>query len=171
MYVIIAPIQIKHDFKAEFIEAMILDAKGSVENEPGCLRFDIIQDADHSDRIWLYEVYKDEAAFKEHTQDAPYQEVAGNYQGLARSGPLRRGPWQPHHLAPGRKLQVGAGFKPAPIFRRGNPLWLPSPPSSRLVSNPPVGTGRGTNPPLPDPSPRAAPGSTRRLQSRTPILG
>ncbi len=68
MYVIIAPIQIKHDFKEQFIEAMILDAKGSVENEPGCLRFDIIQDADHSDRIWLYEVYKDEAAFKAHTQ-------------------------------------------------------------------------------------------------------
>ena len=114
MYVIIAPIQIKHDFKAEFIEAMILDAKGSVENEPGCLRFDIIQDADHSDRIWLYEVYKDEAAFKEHTQDAPHQEVVGNDQGLARPRALRRGPGQPHHLAPGRRLQVRGGFQTRP---------------------------------------------------------
>ena len=66
MYVILSPIQIKHDHKEEFVKAMIEDARGSVENEPGCLRFDIIQDASHSDRIWLYEVYKDEAAFKEH---------------------------------------------------------------------------------------------------------
>ena len=68
MYVIVAPIQIKHDHKEEFVKAMIEDAKGSVENEPGCLRFDVIQDASHSDRIWLYEVYKDEEAFKSHLE-------------------------------------------------------------------------------------------------------
>ena len=104
MYVIIAPIQIKHDFKAEFIEAMILDAKGSVENEPGCLRFDIIQDADHSDRIWLYEVYKDEAAFKEHTKTPHIKKWLETTKDWRDQGPLRRGPGQPHHLAPGRGL-------------------------------------------------------------------
>ena len=44
MYVIIVPIQIKEGYKDAFIEAMLDDAKGSVNDEPGCLRFDVIQD-------------------------------------------------------------------------------------------------------------------------------
>ncbi len=68
MYVIIAPIQIKQGYKTEFIEAMLEDARGSVDNEPGCLRFDVIQDAGDPNRIWLYEVYQDEAAFEAHLQ-------------------------------------------------------------------------------------------------------
>ena len=71
MYVIIAPIQIKEGYKDRFIEEMIGDARGSVNDEPGCLRFDVIQDANDPHRIWLYEVYKDEAAFEEHTR-APH---------------------------------------------------------------------------------------------------
>ena len=71
MYVVIAPVQIKPGFKERFVEEMIGDARGSVENEPGCLRFDVIQDISDPDRIWLYEVYKDEAAFQEHLK-APH---------------------------------------------------------------------------------------------------
>ncbi len=61
MYVIIAPIQIKEGYKDRFIEAVTEDARSSV-------RFDVIQDANDANRIWLYEVYKDEAAFQAHTQ-------------------------------------------------------------------------------------------------------
>ena len=71
MYVIIAPIQVKEGCKEQFMEAIIEDAQGSVNDEPGCLRFDVIQDADDPNRIWLYEVYRDEAAFQAHTQ-APH---------------------------------------------------------------------------------------------------
>jgi quinol monooxygenase YgiN len=71
MYVIIAPIQIKEGYKERFIEEMIGDAKGSVNDEPGCLRFDVIQDANDENRIWLYEVYRDAAAFEAHTK-APH---------------------------------------------------------------------------------------------------
>lgn len=68
MYVIVAPIQIKEGHKEEFIKAMLEDAQGSVRDEPGCLRFDVIQDGGDANRIWLYEVYRDEAAFQAHTQ-------------------------------------------------------------------------------------------------------
>ena len=68
---IIAPIQIKDGHKDEFIEALLEDARGSVNDEPGCLRFDVIQDAADANRVWLYEVYVDEAAFQAHTQ-APH---------------------------------------------------------------------------------------------------
>ena len=71
MYIIIAPIQIKEGYKDAFVEAMLGDAKGSVNDEPGCLRFDVIQDAGDPNRIWLYEVYVDEAAFQEHLK-APH---------------------------------------------------------------------------------------------------
>lgn len=71
MYVIIAPIQIREGHKEQFMQAIIEDAKGSVNDEPGCLRFDVIQDAGDENRIWLYEVYQDEAAFQAHTQ-APH---------------------------------------------------------------------------------------------------
>ncbi len=71
MFVIIAPIQIKDGYKDRFIEEMIGDARGSVNDEPGCLQFDVIQDANDPNRIWLYEIYVDEDAFKAHTQ-APH---------------------------------------------------------------------------------------------------
>ena len=71
MYVIIAPIKIKEEFKERFIEEMLLDAKGSMKSEPGCLRFDVIQDGDDPNKIWLYEVYVDEAAFQAHLE-APH---------------------------------------------------------------------------------------------------
>ena len=66
MYVIVAPIQIKEGHREAFIEAMLGDAQGSVKDEPGCLRFDVIQDGADPHRIWLYEVYVDEAAFQAH---------------------------------------------------------------------------------------------------------
>ena len=68
MYVIIAPFKIKEGFKEQFVEEMLKDAKGSMKNEPGCLRFDVIQDGDDPDKIWLYEVYVDEAAFQAHME-------------------------------------------------------------------------------------------------------
>ena len=68
MYIIMAPIQIKAGHKEEFIAAMLDDARGSVNDEPGCFRFDVIQDGADPNRIWLYEVYVDEAAFQAHVQ-------------------------------------------------------------------------------------------------------
>ena len=66
MYVIVAPIQIKEGHAKDFIEAILLDAQGSVQNEPGCLRFDVIQDEADPNRIYRYEVYKDKEAFEYH---------------------------------------------------------------------------------------------------------
>jgi len=71
MYVVIAPIHVKAGYKDQFIKELIEDARGSVNDEPGCLRFDVIQVANDPNGIWLYEVYRDEAAFQAHTQ-APH---------------------------------------------------------------------------------------------------
>ena len=68
MYIIVAPIQIKEGFKDQYIKGILENARGAVNDEPGCLRFDVVQDANDDHRIWLYEVYKDEDAFQAHTQ-------------------------------------------------------------------------------------------------------
>lgn len=75
MYVIIAAIQIKDGHKDEFIEALLDNAKGAANDEPGCLRFDVIQDSADANRLWLYEVYKDEAAFQAHSRTPHYQKM------------------------------------------------------------------------------------------------
>jgi len=51
-----------------FLEAARLDAQGSVGKEPGCHRFDILQDPDVANRVYFYEVYEDEAAFAAHRE-------------------------------------------------------------------------------------------------------
>ena len=66
MYVLVVTIDIKPAFREPFIAAMLDDARGSVTNEPGCLRFDVIQDEKEPNRIYLYEVYADRAAFDHH---------------------------------------------------------------------------------------------------------
>ena len=50
MYVIIAPIQIKEGCKEEFVKALLPNAQAAANTEPGCLRFDVIQDAGDPNR-------------------------------------------------------------------------------------------------------------------------
>lgn len=52
----------------QFLKAARRDAEGSVDNEPGCRRFDILRDPALPDRVCFYEVYDDEAAFLRHRE-------------------------------------------------------------------------------------------------------
>jgi autoinducer 2-degrading protein len=102
MYVIIAPIQIKEGYKDQFIAAVTEDARSSVRDELGCLRFDVIQDANDANRIWLYEVYKDEAAFQAHTQTPHLLKFRDTTQEWRVQGPQGAGRrasniWPPDH--------------------------------------------------------------------------
>ncbi len=71
MHVLVVTIDIKPGFKEKFVEAILDDAQGSLATEPGCLRFDVIQDEQNGNRIYLYEVYTNRAAFDAHTK-APH---------------------------------------------------------------------------------------------------
>ena len=68
MYVIIAPIHIKAGHKEQYLKEIIDDARDSVNKEPGCFRLDVIQDANEPNRIWLYEVFKDQEAAQAHSR-------------------------------------------------------------------------------------------------------
>jgi quinol monooxygenase YgiN len=51
----------------EFLDTIIKDAKGSINNEDGnCLRFDVLRDLNFPNKFVFYEVYKDEESIKKH---------------------------------------------------------------------------------------------------------
>jgi quinol monooxygenase YgiN len=80
MYVVTASFQIDPKFSSAFREQMIGNARMSRGAEPGCLQFDVCTDPMHKDRIFLYEVYADRAAFDAHLLTAHYksfEETAG----------------------------------------------------------------------------------------------
>ena len=66
---------VRMEAKAEKAEALVELAtynSGCSRKEPGNLRFDVMRQADNPLRFALYEVYKDEAAFKAHQQTEHY---------------------------------------------------------------------------------------------------
>ena len=71
MIALIVTIQIQPEHREAFMESMLDDARGSNNDEPGCLRFDVLQDSEDPNRVYLYEIYRDEAALEAHRQ-APH---------------------------------------------------------------------------------------------------
>lgn len=101
MYIIIAPVQIGTGHETEFIDGMREQARGFVDDEPGCLRFDVIQDEGDPSRIWLYEVYRDEAAFQQHIQSSKlikWRETSKHWRSEGQQGAARGSNiWPPDH--------------------------------------------------------------------------
>jgi quinol monooxygenase YgiN len=87
MYVLLVKIQVKPEVLDEYLKAAIAyDAKGSVSNEPGCYRFDVIQDENDPNTLYFYEVYRDKEAFQAHGKSSHFAQFREAAQGMA-SGP------------------------------------------------------------------------------------
>lgn len=63
-------VHVKSENRNAFIEATLENARSTVQ-EPGNLRFDVIQQADDPNRFVLFEVYLDDAGAKAH-KDTPH---------------------------------------------------------------------------------------------------
>ncbi|WP_448616477.1 putative quinol monooxygenase [Modestobacter sp. URMC 112] len=57
---------------AEFVAGITENARASLRDEPGCLRFDVHQQVDDPTRFVLHEVYVDEDAFYTAHRSAPH---------------------------------------------------------------------------------------------------
>mgnify|MGYP001167543986 CR=1 FL=1 len=66
MYVLIVTMHVKPEKRDAFIAAITEDAQASRAKEPGCLRFDVMQNNQDPNMFHLTEVYRDEAAFQAH---------------------------------------------------------------------------------------------------------
>ena len=71
MIALVVTIRIQPPHREAFMDAMLDDASHSVQDEPGCLRFDVLEDVDDPNQIYLYEVYRNEEALEAHRQ-APH---------------------------------------------------------------------------------------------------
>ena len=64
-FVVIVEFQVKPDCLERFNQAIAINAKASVAEEPGCRQFDVLHNQDDPNHVVLYEVYESEAAFRD----------------------------------------------------------------------------------------------------------
>ncbi len=66
MLAIWVKVRVKPQLRQRFLEAIEVDALGSERDEPGCLRFNVLQDERDENVYYFYEVYEDQAALEAH---------------------------------------------------------------------------------------------------------
>ena len=67
-------VRVKPDMRQKFLDAIEVDALGSEQDEPGCVRFNVLQDDADENVYYFYEVYRDEVAVEAH-RAAPHYAV------------------------------------------------------------------------------------------------
>ena len=63
---IIVNFRLKPGARSAFRRLIDANARESAVREPGCRRFDVLEPVGEADRIMLYEIYTDRAAFDAH---------------------------------------------------------------------------------------------------------
>jgi quinol monooxygenase YgiN len=81
-YVLLVDFEVKPGAADEVIRLVSENAKSAVEKEPGCYQFDVLRVPDDPNRLFLYEVYENEAAFEAHRKTAHLEAF------LSRARPL-----------------------------------------------------------------------------------
>ena len=89
-FVIIAEFEVKPDKLEPFLELARTDASQSVAREPGCHQFDVTLDRERPNRVVLYEVYENEAAFDAHVQTPHLAAFRAGIEDLIVSRQVRR---------------------------------------------------------------------------------
>jgi autoinducer 2-degrading protein len=72
---------VKENAVEDFKQATVANHKGSIQ-EPGVLRFDVLQSADDPRVFLLYEAYTDEAATLAHKETPHYQAWKGAVEAM-----------------------------------------------------------------------------------------
>jgi autoinducer 2-degrading protein len=72
MYALVVALKVKPEMREKFLAAALEDSTCSVRDEPGCVRFDVLQDNTDPNRFFFYEVYLDESAVEAHRASAHY---------------------------------------------------------------------------------------------------
>jgi hypothetical protein len=57
-------VRIKPDQRKKFLDAIEVDALGSERDEPGCLRFNVLQDEKDPNVYYFFELYKDQPRWR-----------------------------------------------------------------------------------------------------------
>jgi quinol monooxygenase YgiN len=73
MFVVTVSFVVVPAHAAVFLAHVGKQASDSLEGEPGCHRFDVCIDPDRPERVFLYEIYADAAAFGAHLETAHFK--------------------------------------------------------------------------------------------------
>jgi (4S)-4-hydroxy-5-phosphonooxypentane-2,3-dione isomerase len=65
-FALVVEFQVRPDCLDRFHEAIAVNARASIAEEPGCRQFDVLYNTEDKCRVVLYEIYDSEAAFAEH---------------------------------------------------------------------------------------------------------
>jgi autoinducer 2-degrading protein len=76
MEIILVEVDVKPERLNDFLELIKYDAEHSEGDEPGCLRFDVLQDTEDPHKFFYYEVYRDEAARMAHRETPHFKHYA-----------------------------------------------------------------------------------------------
>src|SRR3954470_18392620 len=72
MFIVLVKVQVRPELLGEFKTAILTNAELSVERDPGCVRFDVLQQRDDPTRWYFYEVYEREQAWVDHRSAAHF---------------------------------------------------------------------------------------------------
>jgi autoinducer 2-degrading protein len=72
MLAIWVKVRIKPEKRQRFLDAIEVDALGSEKDEPGCFRFNVLQDEQDENVYYFYEVYTGEEALEAHRATPHY---------------------------------------------------------------------------------------------------
>ena len=95
MHVTLVTIQVKPDRIDDFLRVFRPNQLGALQ-EKGCVRFDVLQDAEDETRFTIYEAYIDEDAVKAHKTTPHYLKVKAELEDIMtgpRSHQVYRGIW------------------------------------------------------------------------------
>jgi quinol monooxygenase YgiN len=88
--VLVVEVQVKPEMRERFLEVIKEDAQHSEEREPGCHRFDVLEDLEKPNTFLYYEVYKDEAALAAHRETPHFKAYAEHVPELMAAPAVRR---------------------------------------------------------------------------------
>lgn len=94
-FVVIAEFRVKPGCMDAFLALARDDARHSVQDEPGCRRFDVTLPQDAEGAVLFYEIYDDRAAFDAHLLTPHLASFREGFPALAEQLPVRFATLQP----------------------------------------------------------------------------
>ena len=89
MQILLVEVNVKPERLNDFLDLIKYDAEHSENDEPGCLRFDVLRDTENPNRFFYYEVYKDEAGRLAHRETPHFARYAADSADMFSSPVVR----------------------------------------------------------------------------------
>lgn len=90
MYSIIVTNKLYAGLADQYLEAMLVNARDSVDKEDGCIRFDVLRDENEKDTFHLYEIYKNAESLTAHKETEHYKRCRQKIERLIKEQSVLR---------------------------------------------------------------------------------